>query len=46
MLKVLRGEGILPLLFTIDSTEGDTRAGRPRYVRPEGIRVYLGDKRA
>ena len=28
MLKILRGEGILPLLFTTDRAEKDARAGR------------------
>ncbi len=56
MLKMLCGEGILPLLFTVDSTEGGTGVGYFRggtqgrdalaTCAPEVIRVYLGDGHA
>ena len=52
MLKIRRGEGILPLLFATGRSEEDARAGRPRHEtqgqdslatgKPEGIRVCPG----
>ena len=42
MRKILRGEGILPLLFMIDSDKRDARAGRPRHERQgqDGLATY------
>jgi hypothetical protein len=34
MLRIVRGEGILPSLFTSDSAEKDARAGCPRHGTP------------
>jgi len=42
MRKIVRGEGILPLLFIADSVERDARAGRPRHKMQgqDGLATY------